>query len=249
MSFHSLFRFSDRCLRFISSRKGLFPLTIPNYYTLGQRSLAIVAEESSITIPSLKTSFPYIWLRDSCQSPVCVHPSTSQKLHRTSDIPINIKPIPGGIESSDDGIRIEWMDGHRSFFDLSFLERHSSPANLYKFHRDVSYEPWNAERISTAPTLFLPYASLQQPHGLLTAITQLSKYGLVFITGVPNSETSNDTCELRKLAEYFGEIRHTFYGEVWDVKNVQNSRNIAYTNLDLGLHMDLLYDTFFDHLN
>lgn len=48
------------------------------------------------------------------------------------------------------------------------------------------------------------------------------------------------TCELRKLAETFSNIRETFYGQVWDVVNVRNSRNIAYTNLDLGLHMDLL---------
>jgi len=76
---------------------------------------------------------------------------------------------------------------------------------------------------------------------MLTAIMQLERYGLAFVTGVPTHETSTETCELRKLAEMFGEIRNTFYGELWDVKNIRNSRNIAYTNLDLGLHMDLLY--------
>jgi gamma-butyrobetaine dioxygenase len=73
------------------------------------------------------------------------------------------------------------------------------------------------------------------------AITQLTQLGLLFITGVPSAESSNQTCELRTLAQLFGEIRNTFYGDVWDVKNIRNSRNIAYTNLDLGLHMDLLY--------
>jgi hypothetical protein len=57
---------------------------------------------------------------------------------------------------------------------------------------------------------------------------------------VPNEDTVDATCELRKLAETFSNIRETFYGQVWDVVNVRNSRNIAYTNLDLGLHMDLL---------
>lgn len=87
----------------------------------------------------------------------------------------------------------------------------------------------------------MPYASLQTPSGLLSAITQLSQSGLLFISGVPNLETSDELCELRSLAEHFGDIRPTFYGEVWDVMNIRNSRNIAYTNLDLGLHMDLLY--------
>ena len=60
-------------------------------------------------------------------------------------------------------------------------------------------------------------------------------------TGVPNAETSDETCELRALAAAFGRIRYTFYGHVWNVRNIKESRNIAYTNLDLGLHMDLLY--------
>lgn len=77
--------------------------------------------------------------------------------------------------------------------------------------------------------------------GLLTAITQLTQYGLLFVRNVPNDKTSDAECELRKLVEKFGEIRETFYGRTWDVRNVRQSRNVAYTNLDLGLHMDLLY--------
>jgi hypothetical protein len=87
----------------------------------------------------------------------------------------------------------------------------------------------------------MPYKSLHTPSGLLAGINQLSQLGLLVVTGVPNVESSIQTCELRKLAQLFGEIRDTFYGELWDVRNVRNARNIAYTNLDLGLHMDLLY--------
>ncbi|KAF8639197.1 hypothetical protein AX17_001683 [Amanita inopinata Kibby_2008] len=69
----------------------------------------------------------------------------------------------------------------------------------------------------------------------------VSKYGLLIVTGVPNLETSTEKCELRALASKFGEIRPTFYGLLWDVVNERNSKNIAYTNLHLDLHMDLLY--------
>ncbi|KAL7284879.1 hypothetical protein ACG7TL_002193 [Trametes sanguinea] len=105
---------------------------------------------------------------------------------------------------------------------------------------DVKVE-WNVQKLKTARDLFLPYEALNTPSGLLSAITQLTRYGLLFVTSVPNEKTSNNDCELRKLAERFGELRTTFYGETWDVKNIKNSRNIAYTNIDLGLHMDLLY--------
>ncbi|OSC99236.1 Clavaminate synthase-like protein [Trametes coccinea BRFM310] len=186
-------------------------------------------------------SYPYVWLRDSCQCPSCVHPSTRQKLHKTSDIPTTVRPRQDGIEVSVDGVRIAWDSGHRSHFTLDFLDRYASPQSVHSFHRDVDRVEWNVEKLKTARDLFLSYEALNTPSGLLLAVTQLTRYGLLFVTSVPNEKTSNNDCELRKLAERFGELRTTFYGETWDVKNIKNSRNIAYTNIDLGLHMDLLY--------
>src|ERR1700722_7649531 len=250
MSFRPLLKSPASGQRFPLTRfNPVFSRRISNHreaFISSRNYSSTIVNESSLTVPSLGTSFPYVWLRDSCQSADSVHPSTSQKLHRTSDVPLDIKPTVGGVKSSDDGIQIEWTTGHKSFYTFAFLERHASIQNLSKFHRDVSHEPWDASSISKVDELFLPYASLQQPSGLLAAVTQIAKYGILFVSGVPNRETSNETCELRSLAEHFGEIRHTFYGQVWDVKNVRNSRNIAYTNLDLGLHMDLLYDQSFD---
>ena len=102
------------------------------------------------------------------------------------------------------------------------------------------HEAWTNKSISESRDLFIPYETINNPEGLIKAITQLCKYGLLFVSGVSNKETSNNACELRALAEKFGEIRRTFYGPLWDVINVRNSKNIAYTNLELGLHMDLL---------
>lgn len=49
-------------------------------------------------------------------------------------------------------------------------------------------------------------------------------------------------CDLVKLGGMLGDIRRTWYGDkVWDVKSQENSKNVAYTNLSLGLHMDLLH--------
>ncbi|CDO77363.1 hypothetical protein BN946_scf184787.g12 [Trametes cinnabarina] len=186
-------------------------------------------------------SYPYVWLRDSCQCSACVHPSTRQKLHRTSDIPISVSPSQDGVGVSAHGIHITWDSGHRSHFNLDFLDRYATRASVRSFHRDVHRVEWDVQKLQSARDLFLPYEALNTPSGLLTAITQLTQYGLLFVTAVPNQRTSNEDCELRTLGERFGELRTTFYGETWDVKNVKNSRNIAYTNVDLGLHMDLLY--------
>jgi gamma-butyrobetaine dioxygenase len=148
----------------------------------------------------------------------------------------------GGVQVTKDGIAMTWTDGHKSFFEANFLERHAFPTKLAESHHDhcIMHEAWTNKSISECRDLFIPYETIHSAEGLVKAIIQLSKYGLLFVSGVSNKETSNNACELRVLAEIFGEIRPTFYGPLWDVINVRNSKNIGYTNLALGLHVDLL---------
>ncbi|EFI27518.1 gamma-butyrobetaine dioxygenase [Coprinopsis cinerea okayama7 len=218
---------------------------------------SVTTAKDGLKVHSLNdTVFPYVWLRDSCQGPESVHPSNRQKLHRSSDIPLDIKPVEvkegesfaagrpsAGVKVAEEGIEIRWVDGRTSFFHRDFLKTHASTSALYASHlvEYTSPTPWTLETVTKTPSLFVPYESLQETRGLVGAMTQLLKYGLVFVTGVPTEGKTNDECELKKLANRFGEIRETFYGELWDVININNSKNIAYTNLDLGLHMDLLY--------
>ncbi|TFY59238.1 hypothetical protein EVJ58_g5901 [Rhodofomes roseus] len=171
------------------------------------------------------TPLPYRWLRDSCQCPSCTHPSTRQKLHRTSDIPTDTLPASDGVRVANSGVEITWASGHVSHYPKSFLELYSSPKRLRAFHQEVAAKRWDGDALRSVSNLFLPSrnsASSSSPTS-------------------PTERTANEACELRRLAERFGEIRETFYGQTWDVKNMRNSKNIAYTNVDLGLHMDLLY--------
>lgn len=196
-----------------------------------------------IVIPELSTtSFPYRWLRDSCQCSNCVHPSTLQKLHRTSDIPDDLYPVQSELTSHD--LRITWHTNpqHKSVYPLDWLRRYISPDNTKTFHMDLAESTWDLAELQMTPHLSVDYAKLHDGTSptLLHALKQLITYGIIFIRGVPNDVTDDRNCELRRLASTFGRIRDTFYGEVWNVQNIKDSTNIAYTNLDLGLHMDLL---------
>jgi hypothetical protein len=144
-------------------------------------SIARTQDGEGLVIDALGASFPFVWLRDSCLSPECVHPSTSQKLHRTSDIPRTIRPAEDGIKLTSDGLQISWTDGHKSFFPRDFLHRHSSRTRLADFHLDVKEQPWEAKQISKNPNLYVPYTSLQTRPGLRVAIDQLSTDGLFFV--------------------------------------------------------------------
>lgn len=195
------------------------------------------------------TSYPYRWLRDSCQCSECIHPSTRQKLHRTTDVSADTIPASGGVNVQDHGVQIQWASGHRSFYPSELLTHHASLTNLRKFHQDVEPISWTTERLELSKTLFVSYKGMETKEGMLAAIEQLTRYGLLFVTGVPNEKHANEDCEVRTLASKFGEIRNTMYGELWDVKNIRNSRNIAYTNLDLGFHIDLQYVLPYPELN
>lgn len=200
------------------------------------------ASPEGLKIPSLNTTYAYRWLRDACTCPSCIHPSTQQKLHRTSDIPASI--TPENVEVSDDGVHISWAgsDRHRSFFPRALLAAHADPSALHSFHNDVPVARWptaSALLAASGPDLEVPYDELATPRGLLRAITQLQRTGLLFLRDVPSTDTSDANCEARKLAARFAEVRDTFYGDVWNVKTRDESRNIAYTSLFLGLHMDL----------
>jgi gamma-butyrobetaine dioxygenase len=213
----------------------------PFFRNYATQAPAFTIDRTAIALPALNAAFKHKWLRDACQCPECVHTSTRQKLHNTGDIPADTAPRDAGVRLTGEGLTVEWSTGHKSFYPTAFLEAYSSREKFSKFHNDLLPKMWTADTVSKSPDLFLPYSSLKNPAGLSRAMTQLTQYGLLFMSGVPNQETSDQTCELRVLANFFGEIRETFYGQLFDVQNVRNSTNIAYTNLDLGLHMDLLY--------
>jgi gamma-butyrobetaine dioxygenase len=205
-------------------------------------SAAATADAEGLHIPSLDTTYAYRWLRNACTCPSCIHPSTQQKLQCTSDIPASI--TPESVEISNEGVHISWAgpDRHRSFFPRALLTAHAHPSALHSLHNDVPVAPWpttSALLAASGPDLEVPYDELATPRGLLRAITQLQRTGLLFVRDVPSSDTNDASCEIRKLAARFAEVRDTFYGDVWDVKTIDESRNIAYTSLFLGLHMDL----------
>lgn len=227
-----------RSLRTISSRSSA-PI-------LKRTWTSLTRTDESLTVHALdNTAFPYVWLRDSCQSPKCVNPATGHKLHRTSDIPLDIAPVEGnkGVQVTENGLQIMWNDGQRSVFEKGWLERYGSTEAQDKYHRNDLLKPqlWNRESIAPLSALSFGYEELQRGDGRLgKALEELFRYGIVFVRGVPNEETSDEKCELWKVAEMFGDVRNTFYGEVWDVVKLKDGNNVGYTDLPLPLHMDLL---------
>ena len=133
-------------------------------------------------------------------------------------MPLDIAPIgdPSAVKVTDAGLEISWNDGKKSVFTRRWLETYSTPAVEEKFHWDDTFriQPWRRATVEASDTLTgVPYAEfMSSDQALLGAIEQLAKWGLLFIRGVPTEETSDEKCELKRLAERIGEMRKAFYG-------------------------------------
>ncbi|KAI9809000.1 MAG: hypothetical protein M1825_002289 [Sarcosagium campestre] len=198
-----------------------------------------------LTLDKEDIDFDNVFLRDACSCPLCVDPSTQQKLFQTSDIPSSISAKSSKFTPAD-GLTIRWKDDligypedHTTVIPTDFLRAYANPIARYQRRHQHFDERvlWNRD-IMESDVENLPYEGYMNDDSvLLTALRQLRIYGLVFLKDVPQS----DEQAVERIALRIGALKDTFYGRTWDVKSVAEAKNVAYTHQSLGLHMDLLY--------
>ncbi|KAG5462804.1 MAG: taurine catabolism dioxygenase TauD, TfdA family-domain-containing protein, partial [Olpidium bornovanus] len=214
---------------------------------------------------------PYAWLRDNCPCGKCIHPSTRQKLHSCADVRPGIRPKSVEVQGTgaDERYRMTWSGSgldrgdllaavtaefegegrldHISIFTAAYLAEHFDPSpSVRRFQLHPHRVLWDRKQLlllKDSPGDKKNWVHLDEymssdDRGLLKILRSLGKYGLAFVTGA-----KNDVATTEAIAKRIGTIRDTFYGRTWDVKSVLNAKNIAYTPLHLGLHMDLLWVT------
>lgn len=145
-----------------------------------------------------------------------------------------------------EGLRIDWSPEHSVFFPISRLRDIAIPgaALANRLPNRGQRRHWTAKTIVDSNHLHVRFEDLvsqsSRQEVLYDTLHQLHAWGIVVIKGVPTEKTDNEGCTLREVMGMIGEIRNTFYGETWNVRNVANSKNVAYTDVNLGLHADLL---------
>ncbi|WVQ72354.1 hypothetical protein IAR50_001905 [Cryptococcus sp. DSM 104548] len=193
-------------------------------------------------------------LLDSCSCSLCRDKSTRQKNTTTGDSVRQSKKVrfsKGHVSSYKTqvpALLASWIGGkrnphngqhHLSVFPMARLRAMiETDNNSYARSPTFVRQTWDGESL---PLTNLRFKYSDLPQSLFKVLEQLQVYGIAIVEGVPTDATSNENCNLRKVANMIGEIRNTFYGETWNVKSMKQSKNVAYTSVNLGLHMDLLY--------
>ncbi|EED22776.1 Gamma-butyrobetaine hydroxylase subfamily, putative [Talaromyces stipitatus ATCC 10500] len=186
----------------------------------------------------------YIQLRDACQCPRCVDPQTKQRSFRTGDIPRDIAPREIRWVKKSEVLEISWNKDIAGYDDKTHVTRLTADEikypSAYFHHKSVGTGKgqifWDRKEMERDQP-WVDYNDWMTNDDLFRdALNKLSLYGLLFVNDIPDSREM-----VAKIATRMGPLRNTFYGSTWDVRNDPKAKNVAYTNLNLGFHMDLLY--------
>ncbi|KAI4723260.1 Clavaminate synthase-like protein [Aureobasidium sp. EXF-10727] len=183
-----------------------------------------------------------IFLRDSCTCSQCVDTSTRQKRFESADIPTNIRIRSLETESGHDSETVITWKHDVPGFGPDHVTRLSNKdlvrSTLYPVtHRYTGGKlAWNTSTLGEHMVDFDYNEYMSDEKVLHQLLKQLHVYGLVFVKNLPEAESS-----VVQTANRIGPLKNTFYGETWDVRSVSNAKNVAYTDVHLGFHMDLLY--------
>lgn len=200
------------------------------------------AQEPSTTTINLGADqyhLPNVFLRDSCQCSKCVNPSTTQKTFNTGDLDLDMRP--SAMRVINNALEVIWKnDSHRSIYPAQQLANYvsKSAATATRFN-DRMPSPWDHSTINSADISVQHKTYMSSNASVHKVVQDLATYGLAFINGCPAGAEADG--ELQKITERIGPLKNTFYGPTWNVRSVESAKNVAYTSVDLDLHMDLLY--------
>ncbi|KAH0254427.1 Clavaminate synthase-like protein, partial [Aureobasidium melanogenum] len=214
-------------------------LRTPTFKELGLNPLESTRIKGPGRLRGAGQVFDNIFLRDSCTCAQCVNTSTRQKTFDSADIPANIRIR--NIETNPDNVVITWKHDisgfgpdHETVLSNNWLGL--SPIFPVTHEYLGGKWAWDASHLNSTRLDFDYNEYMSDDKVLFDLLQQLQMYGLVFIKNVPEAESS-----VISTANRIGPLKNTFYGETWDVRSVSNAKNVAYTDVNLGFHMDLLY--------
>ncbi|MBV6699667.1 phosphonate degradation HD-domain oxygenase [Kitasatospora aureofaciens] len=173
---------------------------------------------------------PPYWLRDNCPCAECRDPRTGQKLFQINDLPEDLAvaaqaEIEGNLE-------VLWSDGHRSRYPLAWLGAEDEGDGRTEAHKRL----WVAADFRRG----LPEAEWEayvgDPAEQAAVLSAVRRSGFAVLRGVPAVEG-----QVRAVAETFGYVRTTNYGELFDVRVEPDPNNLAFTSVAIAPHTDNPY--------
>ena len=180
--------------------------------------------------------YPALWLRDNCPCAECADLVSSQKLFSITDLPIDV--AIAAVEASDEHVEVRFApDGHRSVFSRAWLVAHRLGQGLPADDRaEDAKELWQAADLAgVAPEGSWAQFQEDGKHREM-CLEALLRKGFVLLRGVPTTDRM-----VLEVAAGFGYVRHTNYGDLFEVRVEEKAANLAFTSLPIRPHTDNPY--------
>jgi gamma-butyrobetaine dioxygenase len=177
----------------------------------------------------MELAAPAIWLRDNCSCERCRH-ANGQKLHGVNDVTAALRVAE--INEIGDEIRVRFDgDPHEAVFDRDWLTTWWSGTAEGDGRTEDAKRAWSAD---------IPECGwddyLAEPGSRLTALEAVLRTGVVLLHGVPAEDGA-----VLDVADSFGFVRVTNYGDLFDVRVEADPDNLAFTALPITPHTDNPY--------
>ena len=180
------------------------------------------------------SDYNFLWLRDNCPSEI--HPTARERTFNLLTVSESIHPKSFTI-SEDNSLSIKWSEGdHSSNYSYEWLRK-----NCYTLKNSVPYKTpyqlWDHSIQDNIEKIQIECDEIMNSDkGVTKYLEQLHYYGISLVQNAPTSKKSAEDV-LKKISHF----RETFFETPFEVINIPNPNNSAYTALGLRNHLDLPY--------
>ena len=179
------------------------------------------------------SKFHFLWLRDNC--PSAFHKDTRMRNFNILSVTKKIKPI--NIRFTKKILHVSWSENnHNSIYDLKWLRDNCYTEKNLKLYKS-DYKLWNSQFAKKIKLVLHDYKKIISDEKELKKWLQtISSFGIAIVENAPTKNKS-----AFKLLDRIGKYRETFFGTPFEVINIPNPNNQAYTADALPNHTDLPY--------
>ena len=180
------------------------------------------------------SDYNFLWLRDNCPSEI--HPTARERTFNLLTVSESIHPKSFTI-SEDNSLSIKWSEGdHSSNYSYEWLRK-----NCYTLKNSAPYKTpyqlWDQSIQNNIEKIQIECDEIMSgDEGVTKYLEQLHYYGISLVQNAPTSKKSAENV-LKKISHF----RETFFETPFEVINIPNPNNSAYTALGLRNHLDLPY--------
>ncbi len=182
---------------------------------------------------NFKSKFHFLWLRDNC--PTAIHPTANMRVFNI--LTVSKKIFPKEFKVQNKKLNISWSENkHQSQYELKWLRDHCyTEINNKKYIS--AYKFWDGGLKKNFNKIKLDHDNIiKEERYLKKWLELLHSYGFAIVKNSPTKKKSGFKI-LNKISHH----RETFFGTPFEVINIPQPNNTAYTAQGLRNHTDLPY--------